>query len=105
MTSQVQRIVMAVLSLVAFTVGLASVCLPDDVRSPAYYDGDGDDVGIPQERHPFASQDAIVHTVAHVPPVTSHDCEVVPESRPRLAAAEPRGSESRAPPASSRSMS
>ena len=100
MTSQIQRIVMAVIGLTAFTVGLASVCLPDDVQSPAYYDGDEDDVGNVQEGHPFASQLGIVHAVAHVPPPMPFHREAVHRSHSRRALADSRGSESRAPPAS-----
>ena len=105
MTSRIQGIVMAAITLTAFTVGLASVCLPDDVQFPAYYDGDEDDVGIVQERHPFVSQVGIVHAVAHVPPPMPFHGEVVHRSSPRRVAPESPGSEPRAPPAPRRSAS
>ena len=101
MTSRIQGIVMAAISLTSFTMGLASVGLPDAVHSPAYYDGDEDDVGIVQERDPFVSPVGIVPSIAHLPPPTLFPREVVQRSRSRRAAAESRGSESRAPPASS----
>jgi hypothetical protein len=44
---------MAPLSLTAFAGGLVSVCVPDDVHSPAYDDGEADGVGIAQERQTF----------------------------------------------------
>jgi hypothetical protein len=97
---------MAAISLSAFAVGLASVCLPDDVHPSAYYDGDADDIGIVQERHPFASRLGIVSPVAHVaPPMTFHREGVARRSHWRRATAESRDSGSRAPPAPSRSAS
>jgi hypothetical protein len=90
---------MALLSLAAFAVGLVSVCLPDDVHSPAYYDGDEDDVGIAQERQTLASHVGLVESVPHVAPPVLFDLEMVHrvDSKGRVVAI--RCSESRAPPA------
>ena len=105
MTSRMQGIVMAAISLAALTVGLASVCLPDDLQSSAYYDGDGDDVGMVAERHPFALPLGIVHAVAHVHPPMPFHGQRVRRSHPTAAVAESGDSESRAPPASPPSAS
>jgi hypothetical protein len=105
MTSRIQGIVMAVLSLTAFTVGLASVCLPDVAHSPVYYDGDEDDAGLVQEPHLLASGIGIVQPVAHLPPPQPFHSEVVDRTDARRDAIASRGSGSRAPPAPPRSIS
>jgi hypothetical protein len=99
MTRRAQWVVMALLSLTAFAVGLVSVCLPDDARQPAYYDGDEDDVGIVQERQTLASHVGIVQSVAHPAPLLLSRLEVVHRVGPKGYVVAIRHSESRAPPA------
>jgi hypothetical protein len=90
---------MALVSLTGFAVGLVSVCLPDDVRQPAYYDGDEDDVGIPQERQTLVSHIGIVEPGAHRAPPLLSPLEILRQvDSSDYAVAIPR-SESRAPPA------
>jgi len=93
------RLVMALLSLLAFGVGLISVCLPDDLRQPAYYDGDEDDVGIAQERQTLASNIAVVQPAVQLAPLLPSRREVVQSSGAGAHVSAPRRSESRAPPA------
>jgi hypothetical protein len=90
---------MALLSLTAFAVGLVSVCLPDDVHSPAYYDGDEDDVGIAQERQTLAPHVGIGQSVAHIAPPLLFDLEMVHRVDSKGHVVAIRRSESRAPPA------
>ena len=90
---------MALLSLTAFAVGLTSVCLPDDVDQPAYYDGDEDDVGIVQERQTLVSHVGIVESVAHLAPPLLFDIGMVHRVDSQGHVVAIRCSESRAPPA------
>src|SRR5262245_19653691 len=99
MTRRTLRIVMALLSLTAFGAGLVSVCLPDDVHSAAYYDGDDDDVGVVQERQTLASHVGIVQPVVHLAPPLLFHREVVQRVNSAGYLVAPRRSESRAPPA------
>jgi hypothetical protein len=93
------RLVMALLSVIAFGTGLVSVCLPEDLHHPAYYDGDGDDVGIAQERLTLAYDIAVLQTVVQLAPPRFSLREVAQSSRVGAHVSTPRSSESRAPPA------
>jgi hypothetical protein len=72
---------MALLSVIALGTGLVSVCLPEDPHQPAYYDGDGDDVGIAQERQTLVSTIAIVRTAVRLAPLLPSDREVAQSSK------------------------
>jgi hypothetical protein len=93
------RLVMALLIVTAFGTGLVSVCLPEDLHHPAYYDGDGDDVGIAQERQTLASDIAVVQTIVQLAPMRPSLREVAQSSGVGAHVSTPRSSESRAPPA------
>jgi hypothetical protein len=85
----------ALLSVMGFMAGLVGVCPSNDVRQPAYYDGD-DDVGITQERQtpPYpAAVDMVVRLSS-----SSSDREVALGPRPPTHVSTSRRSESRAPP-------
>jgi hypothetical protein len=90
---------MAPLSLTALGAGLVSVCLPDDVHSPAYYDGDDDDVGLVQERQTLALHVGIVQAIAYLASPPRFRREVVERVNSAGYAVAPRRPESRAPPA------
>ena len=90
---------MALLSLTAFAVGLTSVCLPDAVHQPAYYDGDEDDVGIVQERLTLVSLVGIVEFVAHFASPLLSPLEILRKIDSSDYTVAIRRSESRAPPA------
>jgi hypothetical protein len=98
MTRRAQGIVMALLSLTAFAVGLTSVSLSDDLHSPAYYDGDEDDVGIVQERQTLVSHVGIVESVAHLAPPLLSPLEILRKVDSNDYAVAIRHSESCAPP-------
>ena len=93
------RLLVALLSLIAFAAGLVSVCLPDDPHQAAYYDGDEDDVGIAQERQTLASNIAVVQPVVQLAPLPPFHREGVPSPTARADVSAPWRSESRAPPA------
>ena len=93
------RLLVALLSLIAFAAGLVSVCLPDDPHQAAYYDGDEDDVGIAQERQTLASHIAVVQPAVQLAPLRPLHREGVQSPKARADASAPSCSESRAPPA------
>lgn len=93
------RLLMGLLSVFVFGTGLVSVCLPEDLHHPAYYDGDGDDVGIAQERQTLACDIAVVQAVVQLAPLRPSLREVAQNSRVGAHVSTPRSSESRAPPA------
>jgi len=94
-------VAIALLTVLTFGAGLLGLCLPDDeAGGPAYYDGDGDDVGIVQERGraPIAS-DALLQSPGPVPsPLVSHPV-VVGAARAARPARPPGDRTARAPPA------
>ena len=93
------RLLVALLSLLAFAAGLVSVCLPDDPHQAAYYDGDDDDVGIAQERQTLASHIAVVQPVVQLAPLLPLRREGVQSPKAQADVSAPSCSESRAPPA------
>jgi hypothetical protein len=58
----------ALLCLLALGAALASLCLAEEIESPAHYDGDEDDAGIDQKR--FSPEPVLDGAIdAHLPEV------------------------------------
>ena len=97
------RLAVALLTLLTFGTGLVNLCLPDDddAGGPAFYDGDGDDVGVVQERarSPVASDAALLQAPGVLPTRLVSNPGMVPPDRDALPVAHPGDLTSRAPPA------
>lgn len=89
----------ALLSVLAFGTGLFSLGLPDEPDHWGSYDGDGDDVGIVQERSTVASDVAVVHTVVFLAPLLLSHREATPDSPDTPRVPPPGSLASRGPPA------
>jgi hypothetical protein len=57
--------------LLTFCAGLASLCLAEEIESPAHYDGDDDDAGIDEKRFapPPILEAALLAYQPEVPPL------------------------------------
>ena len=93
------RHVMALLSVIAFGAGLVIMCRPEAHDRPAYYDGDGDDVGIAEERQTLTVDTATVQTVVQLAPLFPPHREVAQDSGAGVHGSASRILRSRAPPA------
>src|SRR5262245_55133327 len=97
------RLVVALLTVLTLGTGLLNLCLPDDDEAggPAYYDGDGDDVGVVPERarFPVASDAALLQAPGLLPTRLASHRGIVPPDRDALPVALPGDLTSRAPPA------
>jgi len=92
-------VLMTLLSVAALGVSLVNVCLPDYAHSPAYYDGDEDDVGIVQERQTLAFHVGILQPLALLAPPLLSRRDVLHRTDSSGDVLAPRGSDSRSPPA------